>query len=182
MSDDFSSALRLITPVATEPLTLAQAKLFLRIEHTGDDATIASAINSARQFAEYYLRTMLLPQTWEYTVANPCNARMKIPAGPIASITSITLTNEAGTSSAMSAGNYRLSADGFSILFVNPPQIEKLIIRFVAGAFTTPSDIPAPIIQGMLHHIAAMMEQRDGVVGLPMQAVNCYAAFRRVTL
>jgi hypothetical protein len=40
MSDDTTSALRLVTPPASEPLTLDHAKAFLRVEHTADDDAI----------------------------------------------------------------------------------------------------------------------------------------------
>lgn len=75
MTDDRSTALILITPPASEPLTLAEAKVFLRIEHAADDALITRAVAAAREAAEHYLRCALLPQTWEYIVAIRIAAR-----------------------------------------------------------------------------------------------------------
>lgn len=182
MSDDTSCALRLITPAVSEPITLAQAKAFLRIEHTGDDAAITMAITTARQFAEQYLKIALLPQTWDYSLANPCDTVVALPVGPATSITSISLTNEAGTTNTMNSANYRLSVDGFSVIFTTTPQIEKLTMRFVVSCYATVSDIPSAIVQGMLHHIAVQMEQREGETGLPAQSIACYAPFRRISL
>lgn len=182
MSDDRSSALRLVTPPASEPLTLAQAKTFLRIEHSADDEPITRAISAARAAVENYIRCALLPQTWEVSVANPSSAKLCLPIGPAQSITSITLTTESGATSTMNASNYRLSVDGFAVLFTDPPSIEKLTVRFVAGMATTPSEIPLPIIQGMLHHIAVMLENRDGDVPMPVQAMACYQPYRRMAL
>jgi uncharacterized phiE125 gp8 family phage protein len=107
MSDDTSSSLRLVTPPASEPITLASAKLFLRIEHTADDDAVTRAITAARQAAEHYLKQVLLPQTWEYVRANPEPTRLVLPVGPAQSITSITLTNEAGTTTPMNVAHYR---------------------------------------------------------------------------
>jgi len=182
MSGDTSAALRLVTPAAAEPVTLAQAKAFLRIEHAGDDAAITTAIATARQYAENYLRSALLAQTWDYSVANPGALQLPLPVGPVSSITSITLTNELGSNSTLAAQNYRLSVDGFSVHFTTVPQIEKLTVRFVAGAYASAADIPAPIIQGILHHIAAQMEQRDSAGGLPLQSLTSYTPWRRVAL
>jgi uncharacterized phiE125 gp8 family phage protein len=182
MSDDHSSALRLITPAASEPLTLAQAKLFLRIDHTADDEAITRAIASARQFAEQYLRTVLLPQTWEYVVANPLSSALRLPLGPAQTISSVSLIAANGTSSVMHTMNYRLSVDGFAVIFANVPTAENVVIRFVASTAATASDVPAPVVQGMLHHIAAMVEARDGVAALPIQAVHCYQPYRRIML
>lgn len=182
MSDDRSSALRLVTPPASEPLTLAQAKTFLRIEHSADDEPITRAIAAARVAAENYIKTVLLPQTWEVSVANPSASQLCLPLGPAQSITSITLITEAGATTTMNASNYRLSVDGFAVLFTNAPSIEKIVVRFVAGMATTLSEIPLPIVQGMLHHIAVMMENRDGDVPMPVQAMACYQPYRRISL
>lgn len=182
MSDDRSSSLKLVTAPASEPITLANAKLFLRIEHSADDEVVTRTITAARQAAEQYLKTALLSQTWDYVVANPCGRTVTLPYGPAQSITSITLTNEAGTSTVMNVANYRLSVDGFAVHFTDAQSIEKLTVRFVAGIATVIADIPITIIQGMLHHIAVMMETRDGAAPMPMQAVACYQPYRRISL
>jgi len=182
MSDDRSSSLRLVTAPSSEPLTLTQVKTFLRIEHTADDEPLTRAIVAARQVAEQALKYALLPQTWDYTIANPPAAKIMLPVGPAQSVTSITLVTEAGATSTMNGANYRLSADGFTILFSADISTEKMVIRYIAGTATTVSDIAQPIIQGMLHHISVMMETRDGSVPLPMQAIACYEPYRGISL
>lgn len=182
MSDDVSSALKLVTPPASEPITLASAKLFLRIEHNADDEVVTRAITAARQAAEQYLNRALLPQTWDYIVANPCPTRAELPFAPAQSITSITLTTESGSSSTMNAANYRLSVDGTTVLFDPSVDIEKLTIRYVAGAYATAADVPAAMIQGMLHHISVIVEHREGSAPLPMQSIHCYQPYRQVRL
>ena len=182
MSDDTSSAVKLVTLPATEPVTLEQAKAFLRIDHVADDDAIARAIVAARKFAETYLRLILLPQTWEYARANPCETKLRLPIGPAQSVESIGCTNELGTSSVMDPANYRLSVDGFSVLFANTPQTEVLTIRFVAGEFATATTVPVLITQGILHHVSVMIEQRDGAAALPVQSITCYQPYRRISL
>ena len=182
MSDDHSSALWLVVPPENEPVTLAQAKAFLRIEHSADDAAITTAIAAARWQAEQYLRTLLLPQTWEYSLGNPCRLTLALPLQPVTSIIGVQLINEQGTTTALNTVAYRLSVDGKALLFTNPLQSEVVKILFVAGAYAEVADIPASLIQGMLHHIAVLLELRDGSAGLPMQSVQCYAAFRRISL
>ncbi len=182
MSDDRSSALKLITPPASEPIPLASAKLFLRIEHSADDEAVTRAITAARGAAEQYLKTALLPQTWDYTIANPCGLSVKLPFGPASSVTGVTLTNEEGASTVMTVENYRLSVDGFTIHFVNPQSIEQLTVRYVASTAATASDIPVTIIQGILHHVSVMMETRDGAAQMPMQSLMCYQPYRRISL
>lgn len=119
MSDDRSSTLKLVTAPASEPITLAQAKTFLRVEHSGDDEPITRAITAARLAAEQYCKTAFLPQTWDYIKANPHPTRLHLPFGPAQSITSVTLTTEAGASSTMNAANYR-SECGWLLAAVRP--------------------------------------------------------------
>lgn len=182
MSDDRSSALRLITPPASEPVTLAQAKTFLRIEHAADDEAVTRAIAAARVAAEQHLKLAILPQTFDFIQANPCPTQVQLPHGPAQSITSVTLTNEAGSNSTVNATNYRLSVDGFTVLFDPSIDTEKVTVRYMAGIATTVSDIPAMVVQGILHHVATMVEQRDGTAPMPMQSMACYQPYRRVSL
>ena len=182
MSDDSSSALQLVLAPTSEPLTLDQAKAFLRIENTADDDAVTRAITAARQAAELYLRQALLPQTWDFTQANPQPTKLRLPFGPAQSITSITLTTAAGVVSTMNTTNYRLAVGGFVVLFCPEVSIEKMTIRYVAGIGTAAADIPSMIVQGMLHHIAAMVENRDGTAAMPMQTMACYLPYRRISL
>lgn len=46
----------LIAAPAIEPITLAEAKLFLRIEHDDEDTAIAALIAAARQHVEMATR------------------------------------------------------------------------------------------------------------------------------
>ena len=54
----------LITPPASEPVTLAEAKLHARIQHDEDDALVASLIVAARRHCETCLKSALVTQTW----------------------------------------------------------------------------------------------------------------------
>ncbi|MDX2095170.1 MAG: phage head-tail connector protein [Alphaproteobacteria bacterium] len=182
MSDDQSSSLRLIASPANEPLTLAQAKAFLRIEHNADDEPLARAITAARLAAEQFMKMALLPQTWEYRRANPASSRLALPFGPAESVVSVTLTDEAGVSGAADAATYRLSVDGFSLHFNPALGSAQVSVRYIAATAATAAEVPATILQGMLHHITVMMETRDGAAPLPMQSVACYQPFRRIAL
>lgn len=182
MNDDLSSALALIAPPAAEPVTLAQAKAFLRIEHSADDAAITLGITAARQHAEHYLRTALLPQVWEYKIANPSCRTITLPFGPAQNIVSISATTLAGATSIPAASTYRLSVDGQKVLFNPLPSTALLSIRYSASLVATAAEIPALIVQGMLHHLAVMMETRNGNAPLPVQAIALYKPYRRISL
>jgi hypothetical protein len=56
---------QLITPPASEPVTLGEAKDHLRLEHALDDAYITTLISAARQHIEQACWRGLVTQTWE---------------------------------------------------------------------------------------------------------------------
>lgn len=60
------SGLILITPPATEPVTLTDAKTFLKIDTTDDDTLVSACITGARRFVEEQTKRALITQTWEY--------------------------------------------------------------------------------------------------------------------
>jgi len=52
---------KVTTAVATEPVTLTEAKSHLRVIGTTDDTFITALISSARDFAEHYTGRALAP-------------------------------------------------------------------------------------------------------------------------
>jgi len=74
--------LQLITAPETEPLTVAQAKAWCRIDTNADEALVTALIRAARTFAENRLRRSLLTQTWCLTIDSfPGPSLMGVPWG-----------------------------------------------------------------------------------------------------
>lgn len=63
-------ALTLVTPPAVEPVSLATAKNFLRVDFTEDDALITALITAAREWAEGYTHRAFFSQTWTRSLDN----------------------------------------------------------------------------------------------------------------
>ena len=57
--------LQLITPPAQEPVSLAEAKLHLRVDFPDDDALIVAIIAAARQHAEMLTRRQFITARWK---------------------------------------------------------------------------------------------------------------------
>ena len=58
----------LLTPPAVEPLTLAEAKSYLRVDTVDEDDTIAALIAAARLLVEAYARRALITQSWRLSL------------------------------------------------------------------------------------------------------------------
>ena len=56
-------AYSVVTPAASEPITLEEAKNFLRVDGSDDDALIGALISAAREMCEQYTRRILVTTT-----------------------------------------------------------------------------------------------------------------------
>jgi uncharacterized phiE125 gp8 family phage protein len=77
----------LLTPPSAEPWTVAEAKSFLRVEHSDDDTIIAALIAAARGHVEALTRRALLAQGWRFVLdAWPADGRIVLRMGPLRSV------------------------------------------------------------------------------------------------
>jgi uncharacterized phiE125 gp8 family phage protein len=166
---------RAILP-ASEPLTLAETKLFLRLDAADVDALVTRLIAAARQAAEEYLRRSLITQSWSLAFDDSAPMLVDLPMGPVQSITSVVSTAQDGTPTNVAANQYLLGAGKRQLFFASPVIGNIVSITYVAG-FGAAASVPEIIKQGMLHHIAAMFEGR-AVTVLPETSRALYAAWR----
>lgn len=201
-------ALALVTPPAAEPVTVAEARAWLRIDGADDDATLGALITAARQAAEEHLRRSLVTQTWKLTLDGaggrgewvpgvyelPVDAfdgepprTLDLPKGPVQAVTTVTTygTDNAGT--VFPAPGYRLSGDRLALNpgFYWPGSLRPqggTEILYTAG-YGDAAAVPRPIKQGILIHAASLYEQRgmcDDPSGLPAGCLALYAPYRTV--
>lgn len=162
--------LRVITGPAAEPITLAEARLQCRINHTLEDASLASYILSARQYLEAITGRAFLTQTLDLTIDDFPVGAIDLPRGPVVSITSIGYLDTAGDSQVIAS--YILDGQSW------PPRLAPaygatwpqtrgtagcVTIRFVAGE----SQAPAPIRQAMLLAVSHWNEHREAPTDNP---------------
>ena len=72
----------------TEPVTLAYAKLHLRVDTTTDDSLISNLIIAARQYAEIFCARSFAQHTYRADLPNFYDL-MELPLGPVQAISSI---------------------------------------------------------------------------------------------
>lgn len=181
---------KLITPPASEPILLSDAKLHLRIEssYTADDTYISTLLSVAREYVESITNRKLITQTWEaYLTDWPRSADyISLPFGSLQSVTSVVYIDSDGTShtwpnteytveSTTEPGrivlNYMHSWPSVTLHPSNPIQIQ-----FVCGYGANGSAVPMPIIHAIKLMISDMYEQREPfVVGrnyIPTNTIN----------
>ena len=82
-------SLQLVTPPAGEPVSLAEAKLHLRVDVDDDDSLIGSLIAAARQSAETLTGRQMITARWKLVLdAFPCHAIL-LAKCPVQSVVNI---------------------------------------------------------------------------------------------
>src|SRR3989440_8781126 len=77
----------LLTAPAAEPVTLADARAYLRVAHSDDDAVIAALIAGARSHVEAQTGRALITQTWRLIRdAWPSDGRIAVVPIPLRSV------------------------------------------------------------------------------------------------
>ncbi len=171
---------KLITPPATDPVTLDEAKTHLRIAGTDDDTKVSLCIKQATQAAERFLGRALIDQTWElYLDGFPSDGDVKIPKPPLIQVQSVAYYDAGGILTLVDPASYyvdTVSEPGWLVRaggFVWPvtlDAINSVVIRFRAGYLTADSppiaNVPDDIREAVLLILGTFFEHRE------MQAVN----------
>ena len=161
--------LRLITAPASEPVTLTEAKLYLRVDHTTDDALITQLIKAAREKGEELSRRAFITQTWEYTGDGfPETSILKLLRPPLLTVVSVKYKDNANTESTMDSADYIVNTniEPGVVIFRNLPSVSLLeagavTVRFTAGYGASSTNVPERIRYLILSLIAYWYENRE---------------------
>lgn len=163
-------ALRLITPPASEPVNLAQAKNHLKVDLSNDDALIDSLIVSARQRAEEYTRRAFITQTWEWTIGPSnipyCNVSLR---PQVQQINSVTFDGQT-----LDSTQYSLIGDD---LIFDPIVRGSLVIKYTTGYGNSTDDVPELIKQAILQIVGHLYENRESQ-GIPPLAEDLLSLYK----
>lgn len=169
------SGLKLITPPAIEPVSLAEVKAHLRLDTAADDALLQSLIVTARSVAESWLGRALIAQGWrEVRDEAPRRPYLTLSKSPLLSVSAVRVYDGSDVATLLDSGVYFVdtaSQPGRLMLRSSGPWPEVgrsaagLEVDYLAGYGATAADVPAPIRQGMLAHIAYLYTQRGDMLG-----------------
>ena len=160
----------LLAGPAEEPVSLGEAKGFLKVDDNAEDALITTLIGAARLHVEGVTGRALLAQSWRVVLdAWPGSRVVKLPVSPFIAVTEINAVDGAGALHAIPLAQFlgepdRLllprSVEGMPLL----RERQGIEIDYVAGFGTEPSDVPADIRQALLVLVGYWFEHRDAVI------------------
>lgn len=161
-----------VAPVL-EPLTLVQAKAFLKVDGTDEDDLITSLIASARQACEDHCRRAFLPQTWKLVLdAFPCGRHpIDLPFPPLVSVSSISYVNNAGDDTAFDLANVRVDDVSEPGRIAPKVGVDWPVAQCVIGAvtvvyaagFPNAAALPPAIVQAVRFTLTHFFENRSSV-------------------
>ncbi len=160
---------RVTTQPATEPLTLTEAKLHLKVDTTVDDDLITALITATRQSVERYCNSALITQTITEKYDCFTSRGFRLSVSPAITITSVSYTDSAGDTQTLSTDVYGL--DNYSRparVFLKENQqwpqtrVEPNTVTVVYTAgYGAASDVPGPIKTAMKLMLADLYENRQ---------------------
>ncbi|MGB1540581.1 MAG: head-tail connector protein, partial [Rickettsiales bacterium] len=169
------------TAPASEPLTLAEAKLYLRVDGSAEDSLITDMITAVREAAEEYLRKSLITQSWVLTYEDYAPAVAMLPRGPVQSISSVKVIDRSGAETAVSNTVYHLGVGKASVHF-DTVQLGYLVEIIYSTGYGDADAVPEAIRQGMLTHLAALYDNRIDGMSLPAASIALYKPYREVRI
>ena len=180
----------LTAPPAAEPVSLADAKAWLRVDTGLEDAAISALIVSARMLVEAATRRALVTQGWRIVadqwsqpprlavwldpLASLFAPRgMKLPLAPLIAAPAIRVYDSSGQAQALDPSTWRLvdAPERARLVFASPPpqpgQTAAGIEIDVVAGYGDPPDVPAPLRQAILALVAHLYDNRGDAAQSP---------------
>jgi len=175
--------LKISSAAAKDPVTLAEAKLHLRVDHSADDDLITTLITAATKWGEAYTKRAFISQTWDMILDCFPNDEtiIYLPKSPIQSITSIKYNDTDGNEQTLATTvyTYDTTTSVPARIFLKESQEwpdtqdqgNAVTIKFVTGYGDDETDVPAPILAAIKLLIGHWYDQREAASSLSYKEV-----------
>jgi len=163
----------LLAGPAEEPVSLAEARAFLRLDSEAEDGLVSTLVAAARLHVESVTGRALVNQSWRLVLdAWPTDCVVTLPVSPLVSLTAITAYDEDGDDHAVPMAQFEAAA-GVTPARLNLPRTVAgmpvlrerfgIEVDYVAG-FGEADDVPSDLKRGVLALVAHWFEHRDAVL------------------
>ena len=162
----------LTTPADAKPVTIDEAKLHLRVEHTADDTLITALIATAtEQLDGRYgrLRRAILTQTWDlFECGFPVCRKWELPMPPLQQVVFVKYYDASNVQQTFDAENYDVITNAFAGYIKLKPgkswpatyeRDDAVDIQFKCG-FGDADACPAPLKAAILLRIGDLYVNR----------------------
>ena len=154
----------LIAGPGEEPVSLAEAKAFARVDGNDEDALVSALVAAARLHVESLTGRALVTQTWRLVLS--CLRERVVPL-PVVPAMALVAAPEGAV------------LQGDSVVLA--AATEALSVDYTAG-YGDAAAVPADLKQAVLTLVAYWYEHRDSVTTAPAGFERLVAGYRRVRL
>jgi uncharacterized phiE125 gp8 family phage protein len=181
----------LLAGPALEPVTLAEAKAFLRVDDSIEDGLVATLITAARLHIEGTTAKALISQSWRVVFdCWPADRVARLPVAPLIGLTAITVYDAEGGAHMIGLDQFQTETAPARLLLPQhidgaPVARERqgIEIDYEAGFGSAAEDVPADLSQALLTLVGFWFEHRDTANGItPSSFDRLVAPYRSVRL
>jgi len=157
----------LVTPAASQPVTLAEAKAQCRVLSNDEDIYLEGLIAAATAHVEKQTGRAILPQTWRLTLDRFVD-EITLPQSPLRSVASVTYLPPVGAAQTLASSVYTVDTTSTPGRIVLAPDqdwpetldsVNAVVIDYDAGYTTA----PAPLKHAILLLAGHWFENREAV-------------------
>jgi uncharacterized phiE125 gp8 family phage protein len=188
----------LLAGPAEEPVSLAEAKAWLKLDDGAEDALVTTLVAAARIHVESTTGRALLTQSWRVVLdAWPADRSVRLPVAPLQSLTAIRAYDADGVAHSIGLVQFQSESAVAPARLLLPASVDGmpalrerlgLEVDYVAGFGDDPEDVPADLRQALLMLVAHWFEHRDAVIVagsggvIPIGFDHVVAPYRQVRL
>ena len=172
---------------AALPVSLAEARAFLRIESDAEEALLAGLLRTAADLCEAFTGQALIVREAEAVLGGGGGGWQRLALAPVRAILGVTGLPAEGAPFALAAGDWRGTIDGRGegwIRVERPGAAGRVRVAYTAGLAEDANGVPEPLRQGILRLAAHLFTHRDGAHdgGPPAAVTALWRPWRRMAL
>lgn len=170
-ADAGQKGLYVLTEPTVEPVSTAEAKAHMRIEHSADDTYIAALIKAARRWCENFQVRSFISTTWSWSFTQfPCGRPIEVPWSPLQSVTSIKYVDDAGTQQTLATTVYqeytKRTPGQIDLKYLQEwPSVrgdkDGIEVIYIAGYGNASTDVPEDVTTAIKMLVAELYERRE---------------------
>jgi uncharacterized phiE125 gp8 family phage protein len=196
--------LDLVSPPAIEPVSLDDAKTWLRVSHDDENALISDLVIAARSRVERHTGLALIQQGFTETLDDWAAHRLSgfgraftLARAPLISVDTVAIENRDGGVTNWDQSEYRIEAgEAGRLVAIYPhtlpcPEVPAggIVISFTAGFGQSEDDVPQPLREAVLRLVGEAYggvepaeSARRGEGTMPEAVARLLSAYTRVRL
>ncbi|MFC7053819.1 head-tail connector protein [Hansschlegelia quercus] len=174
---------QILTAPAAEPISLGQAKAYLRLEHDAEDELVASLVAAAARQVEALTRRVLVAQRWRFSAAFPCGGgSIALKPRPVREVEAVRLQRADGGWTTLSPEQWRFDSGAERLTILAAAPAGRMVEADLAVGYGDPEDVPESLKLAIRRLTADFFERREARGETPADVASLVAPYRDLAL